>query len=157
MAARKRVSASGKSSATPAFIRKSESVAGKKVEEGEKGVGLPADADNTVCVALNRPYGLYFRMPDGRKVELNGNGCSLIGKDKGILPVGTYGLTIIKAEDWEYILKTYGGMRLFRNGLCFATDNREDTQEEAKDRNDLRNGLEPVNPERTQTKEAVGD
>ncbi len=152
MAARKTVSSSVKSNVTPAFTRKPEPV----VEE-KKPVGLPADADNTVCVALNRPYGVYFRMPDGRKVELNGNGHALIGKDKGVLPVGTYGLTIIRADDWEYILKNYGGMKLFRNGLCFATERRNDTQEEARGRNDLRNGLEPVNPERTQTKEAVGD
>jgi len=95
-------------------------------------------------------------MPDGRKVELNGNGQALTGRDKGVLPVGTCGLTIIRAEDWEYILKTYGDGRLFRNGLCFAASRKADAVGEAESRRDLRNGLEPVNPGKTGTKEAAG-
>jgi len=115
-----------------------------------------AENDSTICVALNRPYGVYFRMPDGRKVTLNGNGAPLIGKEKGVLPVGAYGLTIISAEDWEYILKTYGNGKLFKNGLCFAAPRKAEAAEEAESRSDLRNGLEPINPKRTGTKEAAG-
>lgn len=156
--AAKKSPAKAKSAVTPAFTRKPATATPEKpatnTAEQRKPAGLPVDMDDTVCVALNRPNGVYFRMPDGRRVELNGNGQPLIGRDKGILPVGAYGLTIIKAEDWEYILKHYGGMKLFTNGLCFATGNKEDSQEEAESRADLRNGLEPVNPKKTQTQEA---
>lgn len=136
---------------SPAFTRKP---APEKATKAAVPAGLPAETDDTVCIMLNHPYGLYFRMPDGRRVELNGNGQSLIGKDKGILPIGTSGETIIKRSDWEYILKHFGGMKIFKNGLCFATRTRHDSRIEAASRSDLRNGLEPVDPTRTATKEA---
>ena len=143
----KKVSASNASKISPSFSRKNSTA--------KKSIPIPVENDDTVCVALNRPNGIYFRMPDGRKVELNGNGHSLAGRNKGVLPVGTYGLTLIKREDWDHILKNFGGMKLFKNGLCFAADKRDDAEKEAESRNDLRNGLEPVNPDRAQTKEAI--
>lgn len=132
----------------PQFKRKTEKkVAPKKAQQVE--------TDSTVCVALNRPLGIKFRMPDGRHVEIKGNGEPLIGKEKGELPVGAYGLTIINAEDWDYIVKTYGGMKIFSEGLCFATRKKADSQEEAESRDDLRNGLEPVDVKTLKTKEAT--
>lgn len=115
------------------------------------------ETSDTVCVALNRPIGLVFRMADGRPVEINGNGEPLRGKEQGILQPGSYGLTIIKAEDWEYILKTYGHLKIFQNGFCFATKKKADAEEEAENRDDLRNGLEPVDVDKTATKEAKGE
>lgn len=117
----------------------------------------PVETSDTVCVALNRPLGLVFTMPDGREVEINGNGESLRGQEMGILKPGSYGLTIIKADDWEYIIKQYGHLKIFQNGFCFATKKKVDAQEEAENRDDLRNGLEPVDVEKTVTKEAKGE
>ena len=117
----------------------------------------PVETSDTVCVALNRPLGLTFTMPDGREVEIKGNGESLRGQEMGVLQPGAYGLTIIKAEDWEYIVKQYGHLKIFQNGFCFATKKKADAQEEAENRDDLRNGLEPVDVERTATKEAKGE
>lgn len=114
----------------------------------------PQERDDTVCVALNRPMGIKFPMPDGKTVTINGNSTHLIGKEKGELPIGAYGLTIIKESEWEYIIKTFGGMRIFTEGLCFATRRRHDAQDEAESRDDLRNGLEPVDVTKTETKEA---
>lgn len=128
---------------SPAFVRKPEAVK----------ASAPVSGD-TVVVALNRPYGLSFRMPNGKKVTIKGNGESLIGKEKGILPIGAYGLTTIAADDWDYIMKNFSTMPIFKNGLCFATKRKADAVDEAENRDDLRNGLEPVDPEKTATKEA---
>ena len=158
MAARKssEIPETASSTVTPAFTRKTAPAAPVKTEKAALA-GLPVETDDTVCVALNRPLGVYFRMPDGRKVTLNGNGAPLIGKEKGVLPVGAYGLTVIKKSDWEYILKTYGNGKLFKNGLLFATSSRAESEKEADSRDDLRNGLEPVDPARTATTEAKGE
>ena len=83
-----------------------------------------AKSKPTVVVALNRAIGIQFAMPDGRKVLINGNAAHLRGKEKGVLPVGGFGLTTIAAEDWEYIKKTYGGMEVFENGLLFAAERK---------------------------------
>ena len=54
-------------------------------------------------------------------------------------------------------MKQYGHLKIFQNGFCFATKKKADAQEEAENRDDLRNGLEPVDVERTATKEAKGE
>lgn len=128
---------------SPAFQRPSQAVKSEVVTSRD-----------TVVVALNRPYGLSFRMPNGRKVVIKGNGESLIGKEKGVLPIGAYGLTTIAADDWDYIMKHHSSMPIFKNGLCFATKRKADALDEAENRDDLRNGLEPIDPEKTATKEA---
>lgn len=135
----------------PEFKRKTP----RKAKQQEKKVAV--ETDSTVCVALNRPLGLSFRMPDGREVVINGNGEPLRGKEQGILQPGSYGLTIISAEDWEYIIKTYGHLKIFTNGFCFATRKKADAVIEAENRDDLRNGLEPVDVSATTTKEAKGE
>ena len=153
MAAQKNAESVSAPSVTPPFARKTAPVAAT-VQGADS---LPADTQDTVCVALNRPLGLSFRLPDGRKVALNGNGAPLVGKEKGVLPVGTYGLTLINRDAWDYILKTYGEMKVFKNGLCFATNSRAESEQEAASRSDLRNGFEPVDPKRTVTSEAKGE
>ena len=59
-----------------------------------------ATKTDTVMVALNRTTGISFPMPDGRKVLIEGNAASLRGKEKGVLPVGAFGLTRVNADDW---------------------------------------------------------
>ena len=126
----------------------------RKTERKPREKKAIVETSDTVCVALNRPLGLVFRMADGREVEINGNGVDLRGKEQGILQPGAFGLTIMPAADWEYILKTYGHLKIFQNGFCFAARKKADAQEEAENRDDLRNGLEPVDVEKTATKEA---
>ncbi len=111
-----------------------------------------AKSKPTVVVALNRAIGIQFAMPDGRKVLINGNAAHLRGKEKGVLPVGGFGLTTIAAEDWEYIKKTYGGMEVFENGLLFAAERKADAVDMADERAALRHGIEPVDPENTATR-----
>lgn len=103
---------------------------------------------DTVMVALNRATGIEFPLPDGRKVLIEGNAAPLRGKDKGVLPVGAFGLTEVNADDWAYIEKAYGPhMELFTSGLIFAQKRKADAADEADERAELRNGLEPVDAE----------
>lgn len=103
---------------------------------------------DTVMVALNRTTGITFPMPDGRKVLIEGNAANLRGKDKGVLPVGAFGLTRVNADDWAYIEKTYGPhMEIFKSGLIFAQARKADAVDEADEKSGLRNGLEPVDVE----------
>ena len=110
-----------------------------------------ASSGKTVVVALNRVQGLDFPMPDGRTVSIAGNAADLKGKPTGILPVGAFGLTEIAEDDWLYIKKTWGEMPLFRNGLIFASTKTDDAKAEASEKAELRNGLEPVDTEKTAT------
>jgi len=116
----------------------------------------PAKASGkTVMVALNRVQGIDYPMPDGRVVSIAGNAESLRGQEMGVLPVGAYGLTEIREDDWLYIEKMWGETPLFKNGLIFAsTKGEKDARAEARNREDLRNGLEPVDPEKASTRPA---
>ncbi len=111
-----------------------------------------ASSTNTVAVALNRATGIQFALPDGRTVVINGNAAHLRGREKGVLPVGAFGLTVVSAADWEYIKKTYGGMEIFQNGLIFAAERKADAAAEAAEKAELRHGIEPVDPENTATR-----
>ena len=94
-------------------------------------------------------------MPDGRIVSIAGNAEGLRGQEMGVLPVGAYGLPEVREDDWLYIEKMWGETPLFKNGLIFAsTKGEKDAKAEAKNREDLRNGMEPVDPERSATKPA---
>lgn len=105
-----------------------------------------------VAVALNRATGIQFALPDGRKVLVNGNAANLRGKEKGVLPVGAFGLTLIPAADWEYIKKAYGGMEIFQHGLIFAAERKADAADEAAEKAEFRHGIEPVDPETANTR-----
>lgn len=126
----------------------------RKEPRGKKKVVQkhPEERDDTVCVALNHPLGIQYEMPDGRIVVLNGNATHLVGKEAGTLPIGAFGLTVIKEEDWNYIIEHFGKQKIFTNGLCFATRKKADSMEEAENRDDLRNGFEPIDVDKTATK-----
>ena len=115
----------------------------------------PSAGGRTVVVALNRVQGIDYPMPDGRVVSIAGNAVGLRGQEMGVLPVGAYGLTEIREDDWLYIQKMWGQTPLFKNGLIFAsTKGEKDAKAEARNREDLRNGFEPVDPDRSATKPA---
>ena len=115
----------------------------------------PSAGGRTVVVALNRVQGIDYPMPDGRVVSIAGNAVSLRGQEMGVLPMGAYGLTEIREDDWLYIEKMWGQTPLFKNGLIFASSKGEkDAKAEARNREDLRNGMEPVDPDRAATKPA---
>ena len=109
----------------------------------------PAPAERpggaTVTVALCHPHGIKFVLRDGaHRVFVNGNASNLIGQNKGVLPSGGFGLTEIKAEEWEEIKRVYGRMRIFKNGLIFAHEKPVNARAEADEKAGLRHGREPV-------------
>ena len=107
---------------------------------------------DTVFVALCHPTGIQFLFDNGkRRVKLNGNAANLIGEPKGVLPQGGFGLTEIARSDWEEILKTYGNMEIFKNGLCFAHEKKADVRAEADEKAELRHGREPIRIEDVKT------
>ncbi len=119
------------------------------------GATASAESGDRVMVCLNRPTGIRFRLRDGRSVTVAGNAADLRGLDMGVLPLGGYGMTSVRREDWEEILAVYGPtMEIFGRGLIFAAGDAASAADEAEDRKELRGGLEPVNPENCLTRRA---
>ncbi|MDC9591519.1 hypothetical protein PSI23_20095 [Xenorhabdus sp. XENO-10] len=108
----------------------------------------------TINVRLNHPHGIEFPMPDGSSVVLKGNAFHLLGMDKGMLPVGLYGQTVIDAERWDYILKTYSEMAIFKNNLCVWDEKEANANDKAREKKELRHGREPVDTSKTTTEPA---
>ncbi|MDR2075656.1 MAG: hypothetical protein LBP61_01800 [Desulfovibrio sp.] len=115
-----------------------------------------ASGSDLLTVSYNSPRGIAFRIGD-REILINGNASRLVGKEKGIIPVGRYGYTRIAAEDWDAIEKAYGSMAIFQKGLIFAEKSRERAEDRAEEMAGTRHGLEPVNPETTNTEEAKAE
>ncbi len=101
---------------------------------------------DSVVIALNSAHGIEFDISGNRKVRINGNAEGLRGKDKGHIPVGAFGLTVVKRADWEEVKKRYHKMRVFRSGLLVEATSKTEAEEEAEERKDTRNGLEPIDP-----------
>ncbi|MDR3037876.1 MAG: hypothetical protein LBV21_01055 [Candidatus Adiutrix sp.] len=110
-------------------------------------------ASPLVYVALNHPHGIKFTLPGGRKVTINGNATHLRGREKGVLPVGRYGLTLAPAEDWAEIQRLYGAMDIFKKGLIFTQDRRDKALDQAEEQAETRHGREPIDPEAALTQE----
>lgn len=108
-----------------------------------------------VIVCLNRAIGVKFDLPGGREVRLPGNSFQLRGKAEGKLNTGGgYSMTRVKREDWDYIVSVYGETALFKGGRVFAAGDRDSALAEAREKNELRHGLEPTKG--TQTSVAKG-
>lgn len=99
---------------------------------------------NKVHVRLNHPHGIVFDLKNGRKVAIKGSAFHLRGLEKGVLPVGLFGSTMIDASDWEEIQATYGNMPHFRNGTLFAEADAASADDHAHEKAELRHGREPV-------------
>ena len=111
-------------------------------------------AADMVTVAYNSPRGIIFAV-GGKRIHVNGNASHLIGKEKGIIPVGRYGYTRIATDEWEAIEAAYGSMAIFKNGLIFAEKSKGRAEDRADEQAETRHGLEPVNTGTTATEEAT--
>lgn len=112
------------------------------IEQTEKAETKTGD----VLAAYNGVQAQRFDIPTagGRKtVIINGNNTDLIGKTRGALYAGGYGLTSVDREAWEYIKEHYKNWPPIKNGLMFATDSAR-VNDEIKDRAGLKNGFEPL-------------
>jgi len=130
-----------------------------KAKAAPKAKPAPArKAPDMVAVALNYPGGIDFRLKSGKTVRIAGNAGHLRGKETGVLPVGAFGFTMVPRAQWEELKAVYGRHPLFRNGLIYASSDRESAADEAADHAGTRSGFEPVDPERTETSPApVGE
>lgn len=118
---------------------------------------LLEEKNDTVCVCANVPHDIKFTVPDssGRVqiITIKGNGNHLKGLDRGVLPIGAYGITAnVPAAAWDYIKTAYYDNRAIRSGLIFAVEASK-ARAAAKERKDLRNGLEPVEPKKARNSE----
>lgn len=111
--------------------------------------------NDTVMVCSNFPRDIIFEVEDNngktREIHIKGNATNLRGKSAGILPIGAYGITAnIPAEAWEKVLVKYRDDSRLKNGLIFASTPSK-ARKEAKERKDLRNGFEPIDPKKITT------
>lgn len=112
----------------------------------------PVKTTGKVVVCLNSAHSIVFEI-DGRKIKINGSNEHLRKQKEGILAVGKFGESLIDRQDWEQIRKVYGNMAIFKNGLIYAQESHASARDVAKEREKLRNGLEPVDPKTTTSKE----
>lgn len=108
--------------------------------------------DTKVVVCLNLAHSLVFDVGN-KKIKINGSNENLRGANEGILSIGKFGESIIDRQDWEEIVRQYGNMTIFKNGLIFAQNDSASARAKAKELKDTRHGLEPVDPKKTTTQE----
>lgn len=103
-----------------------------------------------VLVCYNGVQAQRFEIPmknGARKVVIiNGNNSELIGKMKGELYPGGYGLTRVDREAWDWIAEHYKNWGPIKRGLMFASKDSS-VEEDVKARKGLRNGFEPLKKE----------
>ena len=111
-------------------------------------------ASDLVTVCLRNHFDIAFEIDD-RKVIIKGHNSPLRGLDGGVLDSGrAFGETVIPAKDWEAIKEKYGrdpNTELFTGAFIFASKSKEDARAEAKEKEGLKTGLEPVDPKKTKT------
>lgn len=111
--------------------------------------------NDTVTVCANLPRDTVFEVVDRsgnvQEILIKGNAGKLRGKVAGILPVGAFGITLnVPAEAWKQIQQNFKDDNRFKSGLIFSTTASK-ARKEAAERKDLRNGYEPIDPEKTKT------
>lgn len=109
------------------------------------------DTSDTVTLCLNYPQDLELAIPTSKgtieRIILNGNNTHLRGKEKGINPVGAYGVTPnVPRAAWEWFCKNYPEFWLIKKHLlfCATKDDKYSVEAETEERKGLRNGFEPA-------------
>lgn len=109
------------------------------------------DTSDTVTLCLNYPQDLELAIPTSKgtieRIILNGNNTHLRGKEKGINPVGAYGVTPnVPRAAWEWFCKNYPEFWLIKEHLlfCATKDDKYSVEAETDERKALRNGFEPA-------------
>lgn len=109
------------------------------------------DTSDTVTLCLNYPQDLELTIPTSKgtieRIILNGNNTHLRGKEKGINPVGAYGVTPnVPRAAWEWFCENYPEFWLIKEHLlfCATKDDKYSVEAETDERKALRNGFEPA-------------
>ena len=134
-------------------------VIGGETEETAEEAPVQTSGD-TVTVCSNYPRDLKFMVPDnfGRQVAvvIKGNATNLRGKEKGIIPIGGYGVTTgVPKDAWEWILKHRPDDEFIKKGLVFATTAAK-ARAAAKERAELRHGFEPADTKKANSRPYKG-
>lgn len=129
----------------------------KQAEEAAKAASVNSanraviDTSDTVTLCLNYPQDLELAIPTSKgtieRIILNGNNAHLRGKEKGINPVGAYGVTPnVPRAAWEWFCKNYPEFWLIKEHLlfCATKDDKYSVEAETDERKALRNGFEPA-------------
>ena len=128
--------------------------------EGVSAAEINDKGNDTVVILSNFPRNIRYQWQDDngnwRDLVLNGNAVHLRGKETGVLPVGGYGVTTgVPKKAWDWIVSHRPKDPLIVNGLVFAST-AKNARAEAKERKELRNGFEPVDPNRGQSRKYNG-
>lgn len=129
----------------------------KQAEEAAKAASINSanraviDTSDTVTLCLNYPQDLELTIPTSKgtieRIILNGNNTHLRGKEKGINPVGAYGVTPnVPRAAWEWFCENYPEFWLIKEHLlfCATKDDKYSVEAETDERKALRNGFEPA-------------
>lgn len=129
----------------------------KQAEEAAKAASINSanraviDTSDTVTLCLNYPQDLELAIPTSKgtieRIILRGNNTHLRGKEKGINPVGAYGVTPnVPRAAWEWFCKNYPEFWLIKEHLlfCATKDDKYSVEAETDERKALRNGFEPA-------------
>jgi hypothetical protein len=127
---------------------------------------------DTVTVACKHPLGVILQLYDWVDVDIGGiAGAKTVKQAKkrndpqssvrlkgfavpfGLIPaypiIGGYGITQgVSRKFWEEWLHQNNGSDLIENGIIFACDSLHETQQEAKSRESIRCGFEPIDPDK---------
>lgn len=121
----------------------------------DPAVKVAEKSSDMVTVCLRSHFDIAFDIDD-RKIVIKGHNYRLRGLDGGVLDSGlAFGETVIPTKDWEAIKAKYAqdpNNKLFANGYIFASADKEDARAEAKEKESLKTGLEPIDPKKTATK-----
>lgn len=123
------------------------------------------ESSETIAIACSLPFGLKFDdVPCGngatKTVIFPGINSGLKGKNTGVLalPGNAICVTLLK-RDWEAIHKMHGNEIAFtgRNGkmpCIYPVGDKKGFKSAASEIAEMRNGLEPINPESVGVKES---
>lgn len=143
--------------AAAASEKKASEAAEKLAEALEKDnadtAAIPEISGDVAYVFANLQTGQKFTLPDGTVVTIDGVSVSNLKKPGGeFFAGGKYGVTPIPADQWKELVRVYGKMKIFQNGLVFAASSMERGKAMARERGGLRHGYEPVDPESNRAK-----
>lgn len=128
---------------------KAEAEAGK-TDTPESGAGGSAPGTGNAEmyeVYCKIPAGMTFPLPDGRRVKLAGVPLSRLTDSAGLpLPGSGYGKTMVAADDWRYIKKTWKSHPVFRPGnpVIFARAVGKHGDDQAVEQAGVTTGFEQI-------------
>lgn len=100
-----------------------------------------------VLIACKLPFGLHLDLGKQR-VTLNGSGKSKEVGSFFSIPSKAYGLTKVPCDFWDAWIKLNGNLDAVKRGYIFANETKKDLKAEAKEKSDLKTGLERIDPDK---------